>query len=456
MAKQELPVLNLFLELLPIVAFLDIGLAEVVGFPVDIGLDVIQQLADVGIEPVQRHGFFLQGVAPVYLNRTGSEVARSHGQPHRNALEFPFGELEAGTQGVAVVDLHALAQGLKALLYLLHFLQDGIALFFRFIDRNHHHMDRGESRGQDQAVVVSVGHDQRAHQTGRNAPGRSPDVFLLAFLVGELDVEGLGEVLAQEVGGTGLQGLAVLHHGLDGEGIQGTGKTLVRTLVSHDDRKSQVVAGKVGIDLDHAPGFFLGFLCGGMGRMAFLPEEFGRTEEEAGTHLPAHDVGPLVAQDGQVAPRSDPILIGTPDNGLGSRADNEFLLQFGLRIYDDALSVGVVHEAVMGNHRALLGETRHMFGLAAEERFRDEEREVCVLHACRLEHIVQDALHLFPDCISVRLDHHASAHGALFCQIGLDNQIVIPLRIILGTLRNLFCHNYICDFSNLCLSLQYI
>ena len=42
----------------------------------------------------------------------------------------------------------------------------------------------------------------------------------------ELDVEGLGEVLAQLVRGAHLEGLAVAHEGLDREGVQGPGEAL--------------------------------------------------------------------------------------------------------------------------------------------------------------------------------------------------------------------------------------
>ena len=60
-----------------------------------------------------------------------------------------------------------------------------------------------------------MGHDQRTHQTGRDAPRGRPHVFELALLVDVLHVERLGEVLAQEVRRTALQRLAVLHQCLD-------------------------------------------------------------------------------------------------------------------------------------------------------------------------------------------------------------------------------------------------
>ena len=68
-----------------------------------------------------------------------------------------------------------------------------------------------------------------------------------------------------------------------------------------------------------------------------------------------------------------------------------------------------------------------MLRLAAEEGLRDEEREICVLDTCLLEHLVKHVLHLLPDCISIRLDHHTSPYGRALCQVCLYYKVVIPL-----------------------------
>ncbi len=78
-----------------------------------------------------------------------------------------------------------------------------------------------------------------------------------------------------------------------------------------------------------------------------------------------------------------------------------------------------------------------MIGLATEEGLGDEEREVGVLVTCFLEHIIQLALHLLPDGVAVRFDHHAAAHGGVLRQIGFDYQVEVPLRIVFTTGRKL-------------------
>ena len=104
------------------------------------------------------------------------------------------------------------------------------------------------------------------------------------------------------MGSTGLEGLSVLHHGLDRHCIESTGETLVRALVADDDRKGHRVAGEVSIYVDHTLLLLLSLLCGSMCGMSLLPEEFGGTEEESCPHLPAYNVGPLVAEDWKVSP----------------------------------------------------------------------------------------------------------------------------------------------------------
>ena len=85
---------------------------------------------------------------------------------------------------------------------------------------------------------------------------------------------------------------------------------------------------------------------------------------------------------------------------------------------------------MMGYHRAFLGKTGNVLGFAAEETLGDEEGEIGVLHACFLEHFVQHALHLFPNCIAVRLDYHTATHCRLFGQIRLNHDVVVPLGIV--------------------------
>ena len=88
----------------------------------------------------------------------------------------------------------------------------------------------------------------------------------------------------------------------------------------------------------------------------------------------------------------------------------------------------------MGNDSALLGKTLDVVGLTAEKRLGNQQGEIGVLHTSCLEHIIEPALHLFPDGIAIGLDDHTSAHCRLLGEVGFHHQFIIPLRVIIGSL----------------------
>ena len=129
----------------------------------------------------------------------------------------------------------------------------------------------------------------------------------LPGLVLELDVERLGEVLAQEMARARLQGLAVLHHRLDAQRVHRSGKLLALALGPRQHRHGHPFLGEGAIDVEHPPRLFLRLGLRGVGGVAFLPEELGRAQEQPGAHLPAHDVAPLVDEQRQIAIALNPV-----------------------------------------------------------------------------------------------------------------------------------------------------
>ena len=95
--------------------------------------------------------------------------------------------------------------------------------------------------------------------------------------------------------------LAILHQCFDSVGVECTSKALIGTLHALDYRQGHILLGKLAVEVDHLLGLVLGLLTGGMSSVTLLPKELGSAEKQAGTHLPTHHIGPLVAQDGQVA-----------------------------------------------------------------------------------------------------------------------------------------------------------
>ena len=142
--------------------------------------------------------------------------------------------------------------------------------------------------------------------------------------------------------------------------------------------------------------------------MALLPEELGGAQEHAGAQFPAHDVGPLVDQDGQVAVRLDPVLIGIPDDGLGSRAHHQWFRQFAGRLKAATIAF---FQSMMGHHRTFLGKPLNVFSLFFKKTQRDKKWKVGIFHPGGLEHRVQFFHNVFPEAVTPRFDHHAPAHG---------------------------------------------
>jgi len=54
---------------------------------------------------------------------------------------------------------------------------------------------------------------------------------------------------AEVVGGSGLNGLFILHHGFHGEGGFRAGEALGFGFFTHDDRDSEEIADRVGVEL---------------------------------------------------------------------------------------------------------------------------------------------------------------------------------------------------------------
>ena len=159
--------------------------------------------------------------------------------------------------------------------------------------------------------------------------------------------------------------------------------------------------------------------------MAFLPEEFGGAQEKPRPHFPAHDIGPLVDQHGQVAMAADPAREGVADDGLRGGPHHQRLFQLGVRI---GLQLAVdLLQAVMGDDRHFLGEAFDMIGFLGDEGEGDEEREIAILMAGRLDAAVQLLLDQFPHAIAPGLDHHGAAHRAGLGHVGVAHHRLVPV-----------------------------
>ena len=160
-----------------------------------------------------------------------------------------------------------------------------------------------------------------------------------------------------------MQRLAVLHHGFDAVGVQRTGKPFVRRLDALENRHGHPAFRKVGVYIQHLSRFRHRFFGCFVGRVAFLPKELSCAQEKSRTHFPTHDVGPLVHQQRQIAVALDPVLVGVPNDGLGRRTNDEFLLQPRIGVDHYATAVFGILEAVVRDDRTFLCKAFHVIRL---------------------------------------------------------------------------------------------
>ena len=79
-----------------------------------------------------------------------------------------------------------------------------------------------------------------------------------------------------------------------------------------------------------------------------------------------------------------------------------------------------------GDDGQLGAEPLDVLGLALEVRLGDEEREVGVLGAARLDAGVDLGLHPLPEPVAVRADHHGSADRTVLGELRLVQDVLVP------------------------------
>src|SRR6266545_1287708 len=142
-------------------------------------------------------------------------------------------------------------------------------------------------------------------------------MVLSTIPAGEVNVEGAGETLAEVVPGGSLERLAVANQRLQRVGLDGARKPLALALPPAEHGDGKDVLDSVGVDVVEdrqrlGDRLFLGLVR----RVAFLPQELARAQEQAGPELPADYVRPLVVEQRQVAVGVHPTGVRRPDQRL--------------------------------------------------------------------------------------------------------------------------------------------
>ena len=157
-----------------------------------------------------------------------------------------------------------------------------------------------------------------------------------AVLIQKLNVERLGEILSEIVRSARLQALAVVHHRFHAESRDRAREFFLFRLAAREYGYGEAGFGKFFIDAQHFHGLFHRLFLGSVDGVPFLPQKLAGTEERAGGLFPAHDVRPLVYENGQIAVGLQPLGIHFADDGLAGRTDHERLREFfAARVRDD-------------------------------------------------------------------------------------------------------------------------
>ena len=300
-------------------------------------------------------------------------------------------------------------------------------------NRQNHHLNRCNLGRQYQTVIVAVGHNDAADQTGGHAPRGLMGVDLLIVFVCKGNVKGLCKAISKVMGCTCLQSLAVVHHTLDGVGCFCAVELFLVCLLSPGHRHSQNILTEVRIDAQHPLGLFPGFLCSGVHGMTLLPQKFPMAQEGAAGLFPAQHTAPLIEHHRQIPVGLDCILEILTEQGFGSRTDAVTLFQ--------------PLTAAISDPRALRREALYVVLFLLKQAFGDQHRHIDILRAGLLKLGIHDALDVLPDRIAIRTVNKHTLNGRIIDQLGLFAHIGKPLRKIHFHIRDLSNLFFLCHIS---------
>mmetsp|Transcript_36259 Transcript_36259/g.91114 ORF Transcript_36259/g.91114 Transcript_36259/m.91114 type:complete len:471 (+) Transcript_36259:51-1463(+) len=330
----------------------------------------------------------LAGVAPNKHRLAVVNVTLADLQPDGDALQLPVVVLPAGGVVLARVALGAHARGRQARGHLVDLGVEALALLGGHLavgDRDADDLAGRDARGQHEPLVVPVHHDHDADGARGEAPRVLPHQLLALVLRLVLDLKHLGKVRAQAVRGRALDAApGGRHKGLHRRGVQAAGKLLRLGLDALDDRHAEQLLVHALVQVQDLPHLHLRLGLGGKGGVPLLPQKLAAADEGRGVlELPAHDVGPLVQLERQVAVAADPLRVVGVHHRLRGGADGQRHVQLRL--------------PRPRHPRHLRGEALHVILLLCQRRLRHKQREVAVLHAHALDARVEPVLDGVPD-----------------------------------------------------------
>ena len=293
-------------------------------------------------------------------------------------------------------------------------------------------LDRRDLRGQNQTVVVAVRHDNSADHTGGGAPGGLERVLKLIVAPSEGHIVSAGKLIAEVVGGRALEGLAVLHHALNGIGRFGAGELLLVGLAAADDGNGKDVFKEVGIAAQLLLGLSLCLLGGFVDGVSLLPPELTRAQERPRGLFPANDGAPLVVEHRQLAVGVQHIVPVVAEHGLGCGSEGKTLLQ--------------LLAAAHGHPCDLRGKAVDQLALLLQKALGDQNGHCNIDVTGLFEHAVHDVLNILPNGIAIGTQNGKALYGGILHQLRLAADVGIPLCKVDLHIGDLFHSLILCHF----------
>ena len=380
------------------------------------------------LQAVQRDEALLAVVAADKHALVLLDILRAQLQTQRNALHLIFRKFPAGAL-LGLVDLHTQTGGLQAGGNLPGLVQHALLVHG---NGDYNDLNRRDLRRKDKPAVVAVGHNDAADQARRNAPGGLERERLPVVLIRKVDIERFGKAVAEVMRRSCLQGLAVMHHALNGIGCFGAVELFLFGLLTAGYGHGKHIFAEIRIEIEHTLRFLARLPGGGVHGVTLLPQELAVAQEGAAGLFPAQHAAPLVVHLGQVAPGMNDVM--------------KMLTEERLRGGTDAVTLLELLAAAHGDPCALRRKAFDMILLLLEQGFGNQHWHIDVLRTGFLEFRVHDSLDILPDCIAVGAVNEHALNGRIVDQLRLFAHVRVPLGKVNLHIGNLFDFFLFCHF----------
>ena len=156
MAEEETTVLHTLLELLVVVALVNVSITVSTSLLEDILLDVFQHILYALYDAVEANVLLLQCITTHDFDGVVLQVTSTHSQTDRNTLQLVVSKLEARTLSCIVIIFHSDAELTELVDDWLQLGCNLSQLLVALVDRDDNHLDRSQLWRQYETVVIAA------------------------------------------------------------------------------------------------------------------------------------------------------------------------------------------------------------------------------------------------------------------------------------------------------------